>query len=279
MNGNRQIDPTSVILSQFQETLQREYAAVERLVQMANGCSDCDFDDVEDFVKTRELQSIRLEGVAHNLERCCLEGMQPDELQDELDAFDGMCMRVIYLEELAREYNTKTLNCAKGVVEQYRALGKELRHIITDEVRTGNYSELKCPTKKVKHGMDLADMKLRVNVLPRFPSRTGNGKRNLNVGYSETILCLYGMLVDPTDYTKGVDIVSAKDTFRWVVGAPFSTIDPFDQELSNLMYEKQGAIAGYLMEADYTSFVRHVLSTADTSFKMLKDLAMDLELQ
>jgi hypothetical protein len=157
---------------------------------------------------------------------------------------------------------------------QYKALGRELRHIVVDELKKTNFSHLKNPGTKTKQYGPLQDTRFRFNVLPRFPSRTGNGVRHLSIGDDEIILCFYGLFNDFHDYTKGVDFVDGFPPYRFVFGRCLAC-DELCDAVSYVFESNWEQEQELLSQGRYKDFVQVALPTINNNIAILKMLVND----
>ncbi|MFT4303495.1 MAG: hypothetical protein ACMXYG_02945 [Candidatus Woesearchaeota archaeon] len=265
------------LLDSLQQSALREFHALERLINASFGRT-ISRQDIEKYIKDRMNQIQRLEAISQDFERSMFEGIQPETLHENMELYETMGIRIGRIDELAEQYQCRSLREIKRINDEYKKFGKHLRHIIKDEIRTGNYQGLRVPCRKARFGT-LDEMELEVNILPRFPLKFERSERNLELGYSEIALCIYGMFVDNNDYTKGIIANEKEKPFRWVIGKPFGRVDQFNNELINSVYDPANRISEYLIKAEYDKFAKAVLGIALESFNLLKDLAHDLELQ
>ncbi|MBN1156572.1 hypothetical protein JXA85_03090 [Candidatus Woesearchaeota archaeon] len=96
-----------------------------------------------------------------------------------------------------------------AVMEQYRALTRHIRNLITEEIREGNYQHLRNPkTRNVSSNVHISNFKARPSILVRPPDMEKTGNRNLDVGDLEIAIVIIAELKDKHDYATGL---SAKE--------------------------------------------------------------------
>jgi len=159
-------------------------------------------------------------------------------------------------------------------MEQYRSFARECRHLVTQEIVTGRYANLKNSYTAGIKKVPLAEYKAVVHIIGRPPDLEHNGRRDMEVGRLETVAVVEAPLKDPADYKKGFELQQVPEWIRIVIGQNIS----HDEIIDNVKLElnaRKTEIAGNLSSGNYHAFVINILTLVDNaigSFKVRYDL-------
>ena len=162
-----------------------------------------------------------------------------------------------------------TLEKTTDELLSYKQLGKELRRLIKEELKIGDYKHLTNPNNKkgVKIPVDLdqlKDMKCRFSIMPRKEFIRGKG-RSTDLGRTEIILALYGNFANEENIAEGFQ---PQDCYkaRILLGESF-----IDEDVKTTLCMRVGFKLDYLREGNYEAFVREMMYAVDKTISWYKD--------
>ncbi|MEK6917114.1 MAG: hypothetical protein AABW92_05210 [Nanoarchaeota archaeon] len=153
----------------------------------------------------------------------------------------------------------------EGIFKQYRLFRKELSSMIAKEVQSGNYSQLHSPNTKGSNKVEFPQYIARVNILPRNPLLDKEGVRNLNAGKLEVVVVLQAPLINPLDYTKGIQVKGIKDSFRITAGENLVYYEEILDGIVKSIRMNYDTICFCLEEGKYKPVVKQILHAVDSS--------------
>jgi hypothetical protein len=159
------------------------------------------------------------------------------------------------------------------LLKPYIDLSRELRHIVSSVVHSGNYEFLRGPSH-IKRA-NCTCKKPRFNILTRpVILWEEERKRNLGVGHDEAMFLIYGMLRDHNDYHAGFDLVKCHGHFRIVLGQNIAYPDLL--ESLEVAIKDNKDIVPNLNAGLYPEFVNDITDIFNQEVHCFKDLHTDI---